>query len=694
MKTTTNLLVLFVALSTVMQAQHGVVDLPPTVHSNTTTVEVRRVTLTDTTTILDIAAFFRPGWWIRIVSDSYLLADGKKYMIRGGEGIDLDSLFWMPASGEASFKLEFEPLQADTRMFDFIESDCDECFKIWGIDLVNERVPLPEIPEEFLLSGQPDTDMVGRWKKGKAVISGIIRGYAPRFDMKARLIYLNPITMSEDRVPLTLNDDGTFLAEIDMYSPAHIRFTYDAPQADNFLFIAGPGEETKVLVNLPEANRRRSRLHEQSPGYGKKMMFAGYQSRLNDELNNASLTKNLYNDHFMTMVFGMTLRDYQNFILEQYHQAVADNNAQNVSSCAKKIINMQLAFEVNNYMMFAESYLVQAYMETNKVSWEEATKSVGSLEKYGDYNDYLKQIPFPYNDFGILLVQNLPNYLNTLAYIADPQDDKFGFFHYLIGSEKVNPEDRKTLSLYVERNQEEPIKPDSTVLAVLKTYRDLQETYFEKSRGVSYLSKVWNTGDCLLFDLIKANKISRKMEEYYPLTDEQKVLIEAFDPVMRTVILEEESLLLAKIEENKKKTGYMVLDVPDVTDENLFAEMVRPFQGKTLLVDVWATWCGPCRAANKAMEPLKAQLADKDIVYLYLTGEDSPENTWRNMIPDLHGYHYRVCESSWNYLRRSLKSDGVPTYIILDREGNQTFHSVGFPGADAMKRELMKTLAE
>ena len=41
----------------------------------------------------------------------------------------------MPASGEASFTLAFEPLPRGTRSFDFIESDCDDCFKLYGIDL-------------------------------------------------------------------------------------------------------------------------------------------------------------------------------------------------------------------------------------------------------------------------------------------------------------------------------------------------------------------------------------------------------------------------------------------------------------------------------------------------------------------------------------------------------------------------------
>lgn len=693
MKTTKMVLTgLFILASVSLQAQNNVVETPSTMHSNTTLVEIHRVTLTDTATVLDIDAFFRPGWWIKIVSDSYLLADGEKYMIRSGEGIDLDSLFWMPASGEASFKLVFDPLPMNTKTFDFIESDCADCFKIWGVDLVNERISLPEIPAEYRHDSQPEEEIAVEWKRGKAVVSGQLLGYAPRYGMSARLVYPNPITGEEVLIPVALAEDGAFLTEIEMYSPSHLYLTYDAPQADRFGFIAAPGQETKILINLLEANRERSRLHKESAGYGNKVFFAGYQSKLNEELNHDGFISEIYNENFLSDIQGYSMREYHDYVLEKYHEGVANNNALTVSSKAKKIRNMQLAFEANHFLMFSDNYLLQAYMDKNKVPWEQAVKEIGPLTKHDTYNDYLVEIPYSYDDPDLLLVQRLSYYLNMLSYISSPSQDRYGFFRYLSGSDKVKEDDRKILAGYLQRLKTEEVMPDSTVLSVLSTYRDLQEKYTEETMGVNYLSTVWNTDDCLLFDLMTANNICRKMKDFHPLTDEQKTAVEAFDPVVRDVILEENHTLLAKIEENKKKIGYTVLDVPEVADEDLFAEIIKPFKGKAVLVDIWETWCGPCREANKAMAPLKAQMADKEIVYLYLASDSSPENTWRNMITDLHGYHYRVNEKQSAFLRNQLRSRGVPTYIVLDKEGNEMFHSVGFPGPDTMRKELMKAL--
>ena len=198
----------------------------------------------------------------------------------------------------------------------------------------------------------------------------------------------------------------------------------------------------------------------------------------------------------------------------------------------------------------------------------------------------------------------------------------------------------------------------------------------------------------LFTQMAETGKLYRSIKDFVPLTDVQKEEMKSLPEACQQYLSAANDQLLATIEANKKKTGFRVNETGEVANEDLFASIISQFRGKVLLVDFWATWCGPCRNANKAMAPMKEELKDKDIVYVYITGETSPKGTWENMIPDIHGEHFRVTDKQWAYLGNAMGIEGVPTYFVIDREGDIKYKSVGFPGVAKMKEELVKVLDE
>ncbi|MBQ4222879.1 MAG: hypothetical protein II674_03480, partial [Prevotella sp.] len=67
--------------------------------------------------------------------------------------------------------------------------------------------------------------------------------------------------------------------------------------------------------------------------------------------------------------------------------------------------------------------------------------------------------------------------------------------------------------------------------------------------------------------------------------------------------------------------------------EALLKKILEPYKGKFVLLDVWGTWCGPCREALSHSTEEYARLKDYDIQYLYLAN-DSPQTAWENVIKE------------------------------------------------------------
>lgn len=126
----------------------------------------------------------------------------------------------------------------------------------------------------------------------------------------------------------------------------------------------------------------------------------------------------------------------------------------------------------------------------------------------------------------------------------------------------------------------------------------------------------------------------------------------------------------------------------DVAPENILQTILDRYKGKAVLIDIWATWCGPCRAGHQAMKPLKEELKGKNIQFIYITSPTSPLATWQEMIKDIDGDHFYLTKEQYNYILDKYESQGIPTYAIYDTKGNQTFKQIGFPGNDVIRNEL------
>jgi thiol-disulfide isomerase/thioredoxin len=96
------------------------------------------------------------------------------------------------------------------------------------------------------------------------------------------------------------------------------------------------------------------------------------------------------------------------------------------------------------------------------------------------------------------------------------------------------------------------------------------------------------------------------------------------------------------------------------------------FKGKVILVDFWATWCGPCRAELPRVKKTYAEFHDKGLELIGVSCDndgdelkeflaDNPDMPW----PQL----FDASNPGWHALAKSFGIDGIPTMFLIDKKG-------------------------
>ncbi len=107
--------------------------------------------------------------------------------------------------------------------------------------------------------------------------------------------------------------------------------------------------------------------------------------------------------------------------------------------------------------------------------------------------------------------------------------------------------------------------------------------------------------------------------------------------------------------------------------EALLKKILEPYKGKFVLLDIWGTWCGPCKEALSHSTEEYARLNAYDIQYLYLANR-SPEDSWQNVIKEYNVSgpnvaHYNLPQAQQDAIERYLDVHSFPTYKLFNRDG-------------------------
>lgn len=156
---------------------------------------------------------------------------------------------------------------------------------------------------------------------------------------------------------------------------------------------------------------------------------------------------------------------------------------------------------------------------------------------------------------------------------------------------------------------------------------------------------------------------------------------------------------LTKIKEKlepwtKLKKG---MPAPDFKYATIKGEQVAlsDLKGKSVYIDIWATWCGPCRKELPSLEALETKYKDNEYLVFASVSIDENKEAWETMVTEKEmqgiqlfadkAWESKICE---DYLIK-----GIPRFIIVGSDGNLIDADAPRPSSDEIK-EILADLAK
>lgn len=129
-----------------------------------------------------------------------------------------------------------------------------------------------------------------------------------------------------------------------------------------------------------------------------------------------------------------------------------------------------------------------------------------------------------------------------------------------------------------------------------------------------------------------------------------------------------------QVERDTLRDKYIFLEA-DIEGWDSLAQVLSPFRGQVVLIDLWFSTCGPCRKEFGYLPELKNKFSDQELVYLYIsTDRPSQKEQWRETA------HYFKLEGKHVLGNQALLSDiwqqlpppryTYPRYLLVNRQGN------------------------
>jgi thiol-disulfide isomerase/thioredoxin len=135
-----------------------------------------------------------------------------------------------------------------------------------------------------------------------------------------------------------------------------------------------------------------------------------------------------------------------------------------------------------------------------------------------------------------------------------------------------------------------------------------------------------------------------------------------------------------------------VSQAPDFALDAIDGPPVRlsDLRGRVVIVEFWATWCGPCRMSTPSLNVIARRFSDQPVSVLLINAGETPDAI-RDWLGNAR-YTARVLLDTTGEVREAYGVRGIPRLLILDREGRIAYDHSGYRGG--LERNLTLILKQ